>query len=205
MQQLKEILKTNVEAFSDYVINLNYLEIQSSTLEVNLHNYQEYLNHIKSYITTNNIKFGDTDLNFLEDFSNLVQHKYQIQTKKDYESLFPGIAILENLLNTIRGIVEIEQAERDRRIEIQNTNFQNAVAVVGVGVGTASVIVSAVSPFVESMTQLPSKDANNRPLPANAWLNFGIVFIISIFIGALLGWFTLVWLQSRRKHSNSRT
>lgn len=194
-----------MEAFSDYVINLNYLEIQSSTLEVNLHNYQEYLNHIKSYITTNNIKFGDTDLNFLEDFSNLVQHKYQIQTKKDYESLFPGIAILENLLNTIRGIVEIEQAERDRRIEIQNTNFQNAVAVVGVGVGTASVIVSAVSPFVESMTQLPSKDANNRPLPANAWLNFGIVFIISIFIGALLGWFTLVWLQSRRKHSNSRT
>jgi hypothetical protein len=116
--------------------------------------------------------------------------------------LLPGIAILENLLNTIRGIVEIEQAERDHRIETQNTNFQNAVAVVGVGVGTASVIASAVSPFVESITQLPSKDANNRPLPTNAWLNFGIAFSISIAIGALLGWFTLVWLQSRRKHSN---
>lgn len=196
------ILERNVEVFSNYVINLNYLEIQRKTIEVNLQNYQEYLNYIKNYITTNTSKFGNTELKFLEDFSNVVQNKYQAQTKKDYESLSPGIAILENLLNTIRGIVEIEQAERDRRIEIQNTNFQNAVAVVGVGVGTASVIATAVSPFVESITQLPSKDGNNRPLPANAWLNFGIAFIISIAIGSLLGWLTLVWLQSHREHSN---
>ncbi len=161
------------------------------------------MNGIKNYITTNASKFGDTDLNFLEYFNNIVQNKYQAQVKKDYESLLPGIAILENLLNTIRGIVEIEQAERDRRIETQNTNFQNAVAVVGVGVGTASVIASAVSPFIESITQLPSKDTNNKPLPANAWLNFGLAFLISIAMGALLGWITLVWLRSRR-HSSTK-
>jgi hypothetical protein len=203
LPKLQGILEKNVETFSNYVINLNYLEIQRSTIEVNLQNYQEYVNGIKNYITTNASKFGDTDLNFLEYFNNIVQNKYQAQVKKDYESLLPGIAILENLLNTIRGIVEIEQAERDRRIETQNTNFQNAVAVVGVGVGTASVIASAVSPFIESITQLPSKDTNNKPLPANAWLNFGLAFLISIAMGALLGWITLVWLRSRR-HSSTK-
>jgi hypothetical protein len=199
LSQLKATLKRNVETFSNYAINLNYLEIQRSTLEVNYHNYQEYIKHIKNYIHTNANKFGDTDLKFLEEFSTIIQQKYQEQVKKDYESLRPGIDILENQLNTIRGIVEIEQAERDRRIETQNTKFQNAVAGVGVGLGIAALAASAVSPFVESITQLPSKETSDRPLPVNAWSNVGIVLLISIAAGVLLGGLTwlLAWLRSR--------
>jgi hypothetical protein len=204
LQQLQAILEKNVETFSNYVINLNYLEIQRGTVEVNLHNYQEYLNSIKNYINTHAVKFGYTDLSFLEDFSNIVQNKYQPQVKKDYESLCPGIDILENQLNTIRGIVEIEQAERDRRIETQNTNFQNAVAVVGVGVGAASVAGSAVSPFIESITQLPSKQTTEQGtellLSGNAWFNIGAAFIISILVGVLASLLTLGWVRSRRPH-----
>lgn len=205
LSKLKTTLERNVETFSNYAINLNYLEIQRSTLELNEHNYREYLKHINNYIHINANKFGDTDLKFLEEFSTIVQQKYQEQVKKDYESLRPGIDILENQLNTIRGIVEIEQAERDRRIETQNTNFQNAVAVVGVGVGAASVAGSAVSPFVESITQRPSKQTTKQGtellLSSNAWLNVGAAFIISILVGVLASLLTLAFMRSRRHRS----
>ena len=73
---------------------------------------------------------------FLEEFSKIVKDKYQVQLEKDYLSLNPGLAILENLTATIRGMVEIEQAQRDRQI---NTS----IAIAGVGLATSQ-IASAV-------------------------------------------------------------
>jgi hypothetical protein len=201
LQQLKEILKNHVEIYSKYVINLNYVEIQSSTIEVNLHNYQEYLNYINNYLNTNAGTFGDTDLKFLEEFSNIFQKKYQAQVKKDYESLHPGTDILENQINTIRGIVEIEQAQRDRRLETQNTNFQNAVAVIGVAVATASFTASIVSPFVKDICELPSIKplTAKQPLP-EPMLNLALVLLLSLGLGWIAGWLTQKRLK-QRQHS----
>jgi hypothetical protein len=194
LEKLKTALRENLPTLSQDAAGISYLEFQQNTIEVNLYNYEKRLD----YINTKADKSGNTDLELFKRFSTIAVQKYQEQLKKDHAILSSHLKVREKFIDTIRGIVEIDQAERDRRLETQNTNFQNAVAVVGVGVGTASIVASAVSPFVESITQRPSKETEDKLLPVNAWLNFGIAFLISIIIGALLGWLTLWWLRSRR-------
>ncbi len=118
LQELKEELLTNTNNLSGYVRDINDLDIQKHTVEVNSYNYDTICEH----------KFSDAD--FLESFSKIVKDKYKIQLEKDYLSLKPDLAILENLTSTIRGMVEIEQAKKDR-------NLSNTVAILGVGLATS--------------------------------------------------------------------
>lgn len=75
------------------------------------------------------------DLKFFEKFSDEVAKKYQLQVQKDYESLSFDLQLLQDLINSIRAITEIDQAERDR-------TFQNGVAIIGVGLATGSLVGS---------------------------------------------------------------
>ncbi|MGB6299705.1 MAG: hypothetical protein WBF90_26500 [Rivularia sp. (in: cyanobacteria)] len=118
LQQLKEDLLTNTNNLSCYVRDINDLDIQKHTVEVNSYNYDTICEH----------KFYDA--NFLESFSKIVKDKYKIQLEKDYLSLNPDLAILENLTSSIRGMVEIEQAKKDR-------NLSNTVAILGIGLATS--------------------------------------------------------------------
>ncbi len=130
LQELKDDLLTNTNNLSTYVRDINDLDIQKHTVEVNLYNYDTICEH----------KFSDAD--FLESFSQIVKNKYKAQLEKDYLSLNPDLAILENVTSTIRGMVEIEQAKNDR-------NLSNTVAIVGVGLATsqlASAVILAQKP-----------------------------------------------------------
>ena len=191
LSQLRDQLEENIQTFSDYIINLNYLELQRHTIEVNLHNYQVAIASIKDYIASNTDVFGYTDIQFLEEFSNLVQSKYQVQVKKDCESLRPGLEIMGTLIDTIKGIVEIKQAERDRRIE-------RAIIAAGAGVGTASAVASASSSVIQELTPyyLKTVDRNEYPLAA-PFSNLAIAAIFSLSLGWLAGWLTWNYLQSR--------
>lgn len=81
-----------------------------------------------------------SDLKFLENFGEDIANKYQLQLQKDIENLSPGLNLLENLINTTRGITEIEQAQRDR-------NFQTWVGIFGVGLGAGSFAASVSGNF----------------------------------------------------------
>jgi hypothetical protein len=130
LDELKEDLQKNTNALTTYVRNINLLETQQHTIEVNLRNYEKICEY----------EFQNVD--FLEQFSQIVKNKYQIQLEKDYLGLNPGLAILENVTSTIRGMVEIEQAKKDR-------NLSNTVAILGVGLATsqlASAVILAQKP-----------------------------------------------------------
>ncbi len=60
-----------------------------------------------------NNQICDTDLKYLENFPQLVKQKYKIQVEQDHTNLSVGLKIAEDLINTIRGIIEIEQTKRD--------------------------------------------------------------------------------------------
>lgn len=130
LQGLKNELQTNTNNLSSYVRDINDLDIQKHTVEVNLYNYDKIHQH----------KFSSAK--FLEKFSQIVKQKYQIQLEKDYLSLNPDLAILENVTSTIRGMVEIEQAQQER-------NLNHTVAIFGVGLATsqlASAVILAQQP-----------------------------------------------------------
>lgn len=167
LEELKQKLQENTNNLFGYVRNLNALEVQLHTVEVNLLNYEK---QCQAFFK---------DQKFLETFADIVRRKYQLQLEKDYASLNPGLKILENTTATIRGMVEIEQAKSDRI-------FQVTIGVLGLGIGTASITASAIAPFIETITGRQSKTIENPKeilIPENAWFNSGAAFVISALVG----------------------
>lgn len=136
LQELKSDLQKNIDNVFDYIQNINLLKIQQHTIEVNERNYER-----QRQASFPNIKF-------LEDFSNIVKDKYQVQLKQDYDALNSGVAILENLTATIRGMVEIEEAQRDR-------NLNTTIAIVGIGLGTSQIASSVIVAQQNPPTNIP--------------------------------------------------
>ena len=83
---------------------------------------------------------GQTDLQFLVNFSQLIEEKYLLQLRKDYANFSPGLQLLENLINSVRGITEIDQAQRDRR-------FQAIVGIISMGLAASAITASLSGQF----------------------------------------------------------
>ncbi|MEH2358441.1 hypothetical protein [Nostoc sp.] len=131
LSKLQASLTNNLINLSDYTIALNYLENQSRTIQLNLENYKSHLADIQA-------KYTSSDLKFLKEFSEseIYAKKYQRQVEADYAILSPGLTLLQNLNNTIQGIIDLEQTKSDRTL---NTT----IAIAGVGLATSQ-IASAV-------------------------------------------------------------
>ncbi|NET87366.1 MAG: hypothetical protein F6K45_04550 [Kamptonema sp. SIO1D9] len=193
LQELKKHLLENLGKLTKYTIGTEGLAVQLQSLKTNLNSYEKRLQVIQKKAS----EIGETDLKLLADFQNIIAPRYLNQIERDYASLSPGLKVREQYINTIRGLVEISQAERDRRSETQNRHFQNKVAYIGVGLGTASVTASSVANFAEEIREYPP--FNSRaivPLPA-PWLNFSVALTISILVGLISG--GLTWLLLPRE------
>ncbi|MDZ8240228.1 MAG: hypothetical protein RMZ69_24290 [Nostoc sp. ChiQUE01a] len=166
LSKLQESLTKNLINLSDYTIALNYLENQSLTIKLNLDNYQSHLADIQQKYTT-------SDLKFLEKFSEseFYGKKYQRQVEVDYAILSPGLTLLQNLNNTIQGIIDLEQTKSDRTL---NTT----IAIAGVGLATSQ-IASAV------ILAQPNNYQQHLRFRAEvfSWsVGIGIFFAVLIFI-----------------------
>ncbi|XZN90899.1 MAG: hypothetical protein ACM65M_25370 [Microcoleus sp.] len=130
---------------SDFAIDLNYLELQYSTIKVNLEKYEAKLAEMKTLARPTD------DLQFLQDFWNKAEQTYPKQIQKDIDNFRPCLEILRSLTDTIRGTVEIRKAESDR-------TFQTIVGIVGVGLstgGTVASVASATANFKTEIAQYP--------------------------------------------------
>ncbi|NEQ65993.1 MAG: hypothetical protein F6K21_10920 [Symploca sp. SIO2D2] len=137
LKQLRQTLVKAQKTLAHYAINLNYLNAQKRTIEVNLLNYRRRLERIKVRLT----EFQAAgELESLKEFGDNVESRYLLQVQSDYESFTPGLSLLENLINSIRGVTEIDQSESDR-------NFQSTVAIVGVGLAAGSIVASITGQF----------------------------------------------------------
>ncbi|MFW6296600.1 MAG: hypothetical protein ACOC04_05355 [Halothece sp.] len=158
LRLFRTVLVEAQDTLASYSTNLSYLYDQIQTIEVNLYNYQRRLEEIKkntesspsSLILPNILAFMGqaNDLTFLEEFSEVFGEKYLLQVQKDYSNFSPGLKLLDDLINSVRGITEIDQAERDR-------TFQAIVGVVGVGLGVGAAVASIAGhfPFVSEANQ----------------------------------------------------
>ncbi|KAB8335130.1 hypothetical protein SD80_001880 [Scytonema tolypothrichoides VB-61278] len=161
LQELKSELQKNINTLFNYVQDINLLQTQQHTVEVNERNYEKQCQ-----------KIFPTD-KFLEEFSQIVKDKYQVQLEKDYLGLNPGLAILENLTATIRGMVEIEEAQRDR-------NLNTTIAIVGVGLATSQIASSVII-----AQQTPPKDIPFYQTQA-FWYSIGAGAIASLVFWIIL-------------------
>ncbi len=127
----------------------------------------------------------------MSDFLELAEDTFVEQINTNLAYLTPGQNLFDQMIATIRGIVEVEQAKRDRRKETEDkrrdTKLQNTIQAVGVGIGVGTGVAGIFSQtfplIIEKKWALPSKE---HPFlyPHPFLISFGV----SLILGAFLGW-----------------
>ena len=175
-----------------YARYLRDLELHKTTIKTNIKNYKLYLDTIKQLCK-------EDDLEFLSSFLELAEDTFVEQINTDLAYLTPGQSLFEQLIESIRGIVEIEQAKIDRETQnllrkkeqtdkTRNENLQIAIAVLGfglsaaqIGAGTASYII----PQQQSPKQIEPPFTTPQPHPFALSVGLSLIFGL---VGAFVGW-----------------
>ena len=187
LQKISNILSQVQVIINQYTSNLNNLKFQQGTIEINLNNYDKRLQTLSNK-ATKKVVYHQTNIKFLEDFSQLIKEKYLLQITKDLESFELGLRLLEDNINAIRSQIEIEKSKSDR-------DFQEFIAVVGSGVAFASLAGFNVIAECKSMFGyfFGAIFGNNFFLCQNTLL---YKFIL-VIIGSVLAWFFTRYILKR--------
>ncbi|NEO52898.1 MAG: hypothetical protein F6K54_07285 [Okeania sp. SIO3B5] len=179
LQKISDILSKVQVIIKQYTSNLNNLKFQQGAIEINLNNYDKRLQTITKK-ATKKVVYNQTNINFLENFSQLVEEKYLLQITKDLESFELGLRLLEDNINAIHTQIETEKAKSDR-------DFQEFIAVVGSGVAFASLAGFNVIAECKSMF-------TNKFFLCQNTLLYKFILVI---IGSLLAWFVRRYILKR--------
>ncbi|MGI0500431.1 hypothetical protein [Limnospira platensis] len=120
----------------EYFNYIQQMKIHLNTIETNLRNYQTCVKNLE------NIAIPEDNLPFLQEFQAKARSIFIEQIEVDLEYLIPGQELFSELINTIRGLVEIEQTECDRSLE-------HTIQILGAGLGAGGIVASAVSGDIE--------------------------------------------------------
>jgi len=152
--------------------------LQNRRIDRNLSNSKKRLERIEE-------KAGNQQ-EFLDKFTKLITDKYQFQITKDSENLERGMKLIENTINAVRSRVEVVKAKRDR-------NFQDAIAILGVGWSVASFLPSADK--LDNNAKDPVRVfLTNARLP-EPWLKPAVPLVYKLSIALFAA--TLAWLLIR--------
>lgn len=177
MTDLKNQLKALPQISLTYTRLIRNLEEYQNTIAINTYNYNERLQQIKSI-------FANEDISFLETFSQKNCVYFQQQINGDLGYFRHGTELLSKAIDTIRGIVEIEQAERDRTLE-------NTIQILGIGFGggaiASGVIVSHIDKINQPLAAI-SFDKQPHPFYASLFLSF-----LAVLLFSGVGWLITKW------------
>ena len=162
------------------------MELHKATIQTNIKNYKLHLEEIKKLCKQDNLEF-------LSSFVELAEKTFIEQINTDLAYLIPAQSLFEQLIDSIRGIVEIEQTKRER-------NLNTTINTIGIGFGGGAII----SGVVTQHSGIVVKQIEKIKQPVDLSLLFDkplYPFYASLFISiAATLFFTLIgWLISRRK------
>jgi hypothetical protein len=147
---------------------------------------------------------------FWQDFL-LTCDQWQSQIQTDIDYLSPGQNLFEQMLETVRGTVEIEQAECDRRLEKTLQDNESAaqereqalegwIAFVGTGLAVSGISSQVLSQPIETIInhKNPDEVCPNTTL-SNCLLYSYLNVLIHIAVGVTAASFvaSLIWLMSK--------
>ncbi len=176
LESLKQILEKMPGDYLYYSRYLRDLKAHKTAIETNLTNYEICLEKIE--------KISNVP-EYWQDFLNKTCHLWQRQIETDINYLTPGKNLFEQMVNTIRGMAEIDQAESDRRLE-------RTIQIIGVGLGSGGIIASSTGHINVPVTLKPTgKLEAIHPVI--------LTLILSILATLLAGGITWYFTKSKNK------
>jgi len=143
LKALKKMLKFLHKILYTDTINLDYLNFQILTIDINLEDYEKRITKMTNLLEGQR---GESNLSFLREFSDRVTKHYRLQIDRDIAYLQKGMKMLNDAIATAGSRVEVEKAARDK-------NFQDLVTIAGVGL-TVGAIAAEIKPDIESKYKL---------------------------------------------------
>lgn len=116
----KELLSQMPARAFQYACDLRDLEDDGTAIANNAKNYEARLGEIQELSQA-----GD-DVRFLQNFHDRTCNQFQTQIQVDLSYLVPGRNLFEQMIASIRGIVEIERAECDLHRDRQRQQDEKA-------------------------------------------------------------------------------
>ncbi|MFN6460502.1 MAG: hypothetical protein RMZ41_001465 [Nostoc sp. DedVER02] len=175
LKDFKELLLQLPTKAIEYSKLLRNLADDENTIATNIQNYESLFNELR--------KLQDNDLSFLQDFIDVTKNLYIAQIQVYHRHLEPGTRLFQQLIDTIRDMVAIYQAEQEDKAQKTKKELEEAaqerekrlelvITLVGTGFAVSSVS-AAVMPN-------PSKFVNQ-----NCTANFLFDMIFHILIGSI--------------------
>ncbi|MFB2770907.1 hypothetical protein ACE1AT_16680 [Pelatocladus sp. BLCC-F211] len=175
LNELTEKLKYLAELAVKYTRLLRNLEDYQNTIAINSENYHDRLQQISS-------KTQQADLSFLETFYHKISALFQKQINFDLGYFKHGTGLLEQVISSIRGIVEIEQAKRDRSLE-------QTIQIIGVALGGGVIVSGVVTQHIDK--PFAPISVKNPPHPM-------ILSLFWSFVAIAFLWWVARWWTNRK-------
>lgn len=173
LYQFKQNLKALPKLDIDYTDQLRKFRNNHLTLKINQENYQEKLNRIQN-------NFPSQDLSFLSQFGTKVALKLQQQIELELDYFGNGSSLADKAIASIRAIVEIEQAERDRVL-------QDHIQAIGVGIAAGAIVASSSGLMTVKPWSLPDPQQ---------WFKPPHPMVIAVFVSSFIAW--IAWKIAKR-------
>lgn len=180
LEEFKEWLKQTPLRILHYGKVLRDIQDHQSAIATNTQNYRSRLEKIEA------LSLEEDNLGFLQNFLNLSCKQFQNQIEVDLRFLTPAQGLFQQMIDTIRGIVEIEAEEqaqeREREDKKRDRDLQIYIGVVGAGIGVAGVVASSFQYLIK-----PDPDNNKillqPPFISGSIHPFTLVVLVSLFCG----------------------
>ncbi len=216
LEKLK-ILLTNISPIAfQYARLLRDMHDHTQSIVTNTENYSIWLQKISQ---KSQDKYSDDNLKFLENFRDRTNPRLQQQIQTDINYLSPGQDMFQQAIAASRGLVEIDQAERDRQRQEElrqqeereekkrerleksekerDRNFQTTAFAVASGLAVGGIVISASSQVTkENPIRMPGSPTASSPHPFILWV------LGSIVSGLVAAW--LVWWIAKRRQKQSK-
>lgn len=201
LEVLKQWLKQMPLKMLQYKKWLRDIQDHQSAIITNVKNYHSQLEKL------NELSFKEDDLNFFYKFINITCKQFQEQIYVDLRYLIPAQDLFQEMIATIRGIVEIEAEEQaefiEERDKIRERNLQIYVGAVGGGIGVAGVVASSFQYLIK-----PEPENKNillqPPFISDSIHPFGLVIIVSLFCGLASAGLPILISMLCSSHRNKR-
>ncbi|MEG4857484.1 hypothetical protein QUB75_06875 [Microcoleus sp. K1-B6] len=197
LEQLEGWLTELPKIGLNYARYLRDIELHQIAIETNAKNYSHWLKKLSDC----SVEEID-NLDFLQEFIDGSCKTFRQQIKLNMSYLTAGKELFQQMIETIRGIVEVDaqklQVEYEQNERDSDRNLQITIAVIGVGIGVAGVVSSSYTLAVDKPWASPSFQ---HPLPLHPFFS---AVIISCLCGGVLGGLALLTARKVLKSSSDR-
>lgn len=172
LEKLQKILESMPELSMQYQRQLRNLQAHYTTIKTNQINYQTYLQ-----------KFWQPgDISTWQEFGETTCKRYLDQIETYLEYIRPGKDLIGEFTNTLRGLVEIEQAKLDRSLE-------RTIQILGAGLGAGGIVASAVSGHIDKplVIKIPQPGEQIHPGVHSIFYSVLAVVIVGGLVGVING------------------